>query len=337
MKKTLTVLLLCAILIAIVPFAAFAETEDEPIASFYGYQRRFNYDEMAVDYRIVGTLTLSEHHSLAEIDDVGFSMVLSDGKVTVTPTVSCEKVYSSIQGEGVTYCAGTGEDTESVRYIGGDYLFVLVIQGAPADLVSSFVPYITYGGDQHNNAGTDITLTDNENAPKTLADGTKVKLVPVSEGGVFPENTSAVGILATDLAGGKQSVFDGNRTVDLSEYRGMMIKVTTGVASKGGMQFRFQFKMASNGQLIDSKSNPRTYYHYKNGTWTAVAATAQQFTMQMGETYAYFEFPFGTSELTGTFTELTASEVSNLKIYKPKSDTRIGAISEWYLVKAIEE
>lgn len=335
MKKLLIAMLLCAMILTAIPFCVSADPA-VPTASVYGYQKRFNYTDMAMDYRVVGTLTLADGYALADIEDIGFTMVLSDGSKQATPTVSGEMVYTAIQGGGITYHAGSGEDTATDIYIGGDYLFLVVIQAAPGELDAQITPYVNYGGEAHNGEQSVVKLIDNANAPKTLSDGTKVKLIPVTDG-VFPENTAAVGTFATNFTGTTQSIFDNGATIDLSNYRGMMIKVTPKSGS-GAMQFRFQFTMAADGKSVDTpKSSALAYYYFDGEKWNPVTATAQQFTMQTKEIYAYFEFPFGTSSLTSTFLHLTASEITNMKIYKPKSDTRIGSISEWYLVQAVPE
>ena len=290
-----------------------------------------------MDYRIIGTLTLAEGYTLADISDIGFTVRLSNGVVVADPTVSCEKVYSSIQGGAVTYHAGSGADTETDKYIGGEYLFALVVENAPAELDAEITPYVTYGGNAHNGAQSNVDLVQNATAPKTLSDGTKIKLIPVTDG-VFPENTDKVGMAATAFTGTTKSIFDGITTVDLSEYRGMMIKITPDMDT-AGMQFRFQFQLKDSNNFTDTKSAERTFYWYNGENWSATTKTAQQFTMpDKVEGYAYFEFPFIDSELNGNFSEvLTTSEVLNLKIYKPASSARIGSISEWYLIKALPE
>ena len=332
MKKLLIAMILCAMILTAIPFCVSADPA-VPTASVYGYQKRFNYTDMAMDYRVVGTLTLADGYTLADIADIGFAMVLSDGSKQATPSVSGEMVYTAIQGGGITYHAGSGEDTATDIYIGGDYLFLVVIQAAPGELDAQITPYVNYGGEAHNGEQSVVKLIDNANAPKTLSDGTKVKLIPVTDG-VFPENTAAVGKFATDFTGTTQSIFDNGATIDLNNFKGMLIKITPNMETSG-MNFRFQFKLA-NGTTVDSKSAARTFYWFDGENWTSTTKTAQHFTMPNKVVgYAYFEFTFG--EAGTNFPEVTSSEIANLKIYKPASETRVGSFSEWYLVQAVPE
>ncbi len=105
----------------------------------YGHQKS---DVVAdtIDYRIVGGLTTSD---LSTVEDIGFFVTLSDGNNTVTQKVSCKAVYSSVIGGGITYKKGIGTDTDTVEYIGGDYLYVLLVDDIDTDITlnAKLIPY----------------------------------------------------------------------------------------------------------------------------------------------------------------------------------------------------
>ncbi len=112
---------------------------------YYGFQNK-TYEntegDTVVDYRIVGTLDAED---LSTLSDVGFYVTLTYGGATKVQKVSCKAVYSSVKGGNITYKADEGEDTDTVKYVDGDYLFVLVIPGVPADVSvdAKFTPYMT--------------------------------------------------------------------------------------------------------------------------------------------------------------------------------------------------
>ena len=82
--------------------------------------------------------------TLDDIKDLGFYVTLSDGINTVSQKVSCDTVYNSVTGGGITYYVGNGTNVEgSVEYVGGQYIFVLVITGAPASLSANVTTYMT--------------------------------------------------------------------------------------------------------------------------------------------------------------------------------------------------
>ena len=113
---------------------------------YYGFQNSETYENTesntVVDYRIVGTLDAED---LSTLSDVGFYVTLTYSGATKVQKVSCKTVYSSVKGGGITYYAGEGTNTATEEYVDGDYLFVLVIPGVPADVSvdAKFTPYMT--------------------------------------------------------------------------------------------------------------------------------------------------------------------------------------------------
>ena len=118
----------------------------ESDARYYGFQNNKPYENTesntVVDYRIVGTLDAED---LSTLSDVGFYVTLTYNGVTKVQKVSCNTVYSSVKGGGITYYAGKGTNTATEEYVDGDYLFVLVIPGVPADVSvdAKITPYMT--------------------------------------------------------------------------------------------------------------------------------------------------------------------------------------------------
>lgn len=338
MKKLIIGLLLCAMLICAIPFGISADEPQVPTASVYGYQVKEN--GTAYDYRVVGVLDLPEGYDLAKVTDIGFKIVVDNGVKNASETISCEMVYSSVKGGDLTYHAGTGEDTATDKYLGGSYLFALVIESAPWNLNGDFTPYVTYEGGEGDGANQNLVMMGLENfdpnMPTTLSDGTKIRLIPVTDGTLPLLDRTQKSVWATDFTGTTQTIFDGGKTIDLDNYAGMLVKITPDMETSG-LLYRFQFKLA-NGTTIDMKSATRTYYWYDGTTWTPKTATAQQFTMpNKVEGYAYFEFTYGAENTT--FPEVTSSEIANLKIYRPAiketAAARFATISEWCLVQAI--
>lgn len=343
MKKLLIAILLCAALLAAVPFAASADAPEVPTVKYDGYQIRAN--GTAYDYRVIGVLTLPDGYDLAKVTDVGFKIVVDNVIKTASETVSCKMVYSSVQGGGVTYHAGTGEDTETEKYLGGNYLFVLVIESAPWNLNGSFVPYVTYEEGSGDGTAQDVVMMGlkefDPNMPTTLKDGTNIKLVPVTDGSLTVADTTVIVTKnATEFTGTTQTVFDGDNIINLKQYRGMMIKVTPDKTANSGMVFRFKFVL-SNGTVISLsavENEERTHYWYYNGTWTEKTEIYKNnFTMQNNKiVYAYFDFNYITTTLKTAFPELLSgrNQIKNLQVEKLKGN-RLGTFSEWCLVKEI--
>ena len=118
----------------------------------YGYQKTEVADN-TIDYRIVGMLNTDD---LASVKDIGFYVTVTDGTKTISQKVSCKKVFSSVIGGGITYNKGNGTDTDTVEYIGGDHLYVLVFEDYPSS--SNFTAKLTsYSTDAEDNENFGVT------------------------------------------------------------------------------------------------------------------------------------------------------------------------------------
>lgn len=118
----------------------------------YGHQDSGVADDK-IDYRIVGALNTED---LASVKDIGFYVTVTHGEKTVSHKVSCKEVFSCVIGGGITYNKGTGADTDTVEYIGGDYLYVLVFKDYPS--ASTFTAKLTsYSTDMEGNETFGVT------------------------------------------------------------------------------------------------------------------------------------------------------------------------------------
>ena len=119
---------------------------------YYGIQDRVV--DGLVDYRMVGVLDTED---LGEINDIGFYVTVTYGGVTKAQKVSCNTVYTSVQGGGITYTTKQTRSGETV--IDGDYLYVLVIAGVPAEATVS-ATVTTYMSDADGNISCGATKTE---------------------------------------------------------------------------------------------------------------------------------------------------------------------------------
>lgn len=348
MKKLLIAILLCAALLAAVPFAASADAPEVPTVKYEAYQIRAN--GTAYDYRVIGVLTLPDGYDLAKVTDVGFKIVVDNVIKTASETVSCKMVYSSVQGGGLTYHAGTGVDTETEKYLGGNYLFVLVIESAPWNLNGSFVPYVTYEEGSGDGTAQDVVMMGlkefDPNMPTTLKDGTNIKLVPVTDGSLTISDATGVKKAASELDGTTQTIFDGGNAIDLKQYRGLIVRVKPATAESDGMRIKFAFTLQRNGadvNMVATQSGTdltHTYYFRYGTKWTEKSVpTTNYFQLQNGkEIYVYCDFHYISTTLLTAFPELNSSRnmITNMKIESiGGSAKRVGTISEWCLVKEI--
>ena len=116
--------------------------------TYAGYQTKAN-STLTYDYRLVATLTLPAGKTLGDIEEVGIFVTLTNGTTTVSQKISCSTVYKSVEGGGITYRTGTGENVEgSIEYVGGEYIFVVIITGAPASLTATLTTYMTVNESQ---------------------------------------------------------------------------------------------------------------------------------------------------------------------------------------------
>lgn len=118
----------------------------------YGHQDSGVADDK-IDYRIVGALNTED---LASVKDIGFYVTVTNGENTISQKVSCKEVFSCVIGGGITYNKGTGTDTDTVEYIGGDYLYVLVFKDYLS--ASTFTAKLTsYSTDMEGNETFGVT------------------------------------------------------------------------------------------------------------------------------------------------------------------------------------
>ena len=109
-----------------------------------GEQTKSNTDG-TTDYRLVAVWDLAEGDSLEHYTDVGFIATLTDDKtgevLYQSHKVSCRSVYTEV--------IGTTDQGEKITYTpdqwGGDYLFVLVLEGVESDaeFTLQLIPYVT--------------------------------------------------------------------------------------------------------------------------------------------------------------------------------------------------
>lgn len=194
-------------------------------------------------------------------------------------------------------------------------------QGVFSDL--SFVKAVGEGGAPVDNTPKVPEL----DAPTKLADETAIRLVPLSDGILVASGTNT-GAYASAMPYQTTTLFSNDVKIDLSEYKGMLIKVGTTTENHLGLYLRFYFKLSDETE-IEVKASERTFEWYNGTTWSTYESGATNWVTPSEEVgYAYFAFPFS---------ELTSSEVVNIRIYSSGSQNRTGTFSDWSLVQAIPE
>lgn len=105
----------------------------------YGYQDKTNDNGTAndktddtKDYRFIGVLNTET--ALENIKELGFYVTVTMGNKSVTQKVTCERVYTSVEGGGITYTVN-GTEADNVEVVDGNYLYVVELQEVPASYV----------------------------------------------------------------------------------------------------------------------------------------------------------------------------------------------------------
>ena len=168
-------------------------------------------------------------------------------------------------------------------------------------------------------------VTKSVAAPTTLSDGTAITATKVTDGIFEVASKNNLSAWSTEFASSSSNIFDGGAKVDLSEYKGILIKATT-YAEKNyaGIRFHFKFKLAD-GTTVTVKSAGRGYKWYNGESWKDVAGATSNWTTPNEESgYLYVAFPFD---------ELESKVVTDIGIVSQSGANRFGNYSDFCLVK----
>ena len=168
-------------------------------------------------------------------------------------------------------------------------------------------------------------------APSALNDGTPIKLVQLTDGILEAKGDANANAYASAFPYASTSIFANGGTVDLSKYKGMIVKVSTSEAKEyAGLYVRFFFKVQGQESEIEIKAKGRSLWYYDGTAWTEITsgATASNWTTAIGAVgYIYLAFPL--DEIAA----LESAIVTDIRIYSSKSANRIGMFSDFSLVE----
>ena len=172
-------------------------------------------------------------------------------------------------------------------------------------------------------------------APATLNDGTSIKLVPLTDGVLEVKGTSNASAFASAFPYATTSVFANGGTVDLSKYKGIMVKVSTSEEKNYlGLYIRLFFKVQGQEAETEIKALGRSLWYYNGTAWSEITSgeTASNWTTTTGEVgYIYLAFPLAEIEALGS------TVVTDIRIYSAKSANRVGMFSDFSLVEQTGE
>ena len=163
-------------------------------------------------------------------------------------------------------------------------------------------------------------------APTTFPDGTLMEIIPVTDGTLQKTDGVAAGTYATELPDKTKTIFDGGKTVKVSDYLGFLVKVST--ENENGVYMRFKFKVKDGDAVkeVEVKANNRTIGWYREGAWNDFQGAASNW-VTPASTGGYVYLPFA------LVTELQATdEITDIQVYSSNGSNRIGVFSEWSLV-----
>ncbi|MBR7099476.1 MAG: hypothetical protein IKC59_08675 [Clostridia bacterium] len=162
--------------------------------------------------------------------------------------------------------------------------------------------------------------------PTKLADGSKIELVSISDGTYTKDFAAKDQSYATELEGATTNIFANGATVDLSQYKGLLVKKTPDNENGKGIYVRFKFKDAA-GTEVEVKAQNRELGWF-NGTWGVAATATSNWKLTLDEEgYIFLDF--------SKFEEFNNKTISDICIYNSESD-RSAKFSEWSLVKVVE-
>lgn len=189
-------------------------------------------------------------------------------------------------------------------------------------------PVVTTGEGQ----GDDAPVIDLNVPPATLADGTPIQLVSITDGTLTVEDAAATTAYATSFANTTATIFADGATVDTTAYKGVMVKVKTTNESHNGLYLRFKAKLEGSAEEVDIKASERSYQWFNGTKWATVTGGKSNWVTPNKTELCWVYVPFPLSEITAKLTDFG--------IYCSKSSTagsRAGEISEFSFVKATGE
>ena len=248
--------------------------------------------------------------------------------------------WSSLAGDTTNWSLGDwGKDVSKYIYLPFDILATeLKTYG---NIVSDIRLYSSRTADVDGRAGVFSELSfvqTKEHAkqyplipsPTMFPETTTTMLYKQVTDGTFtnPADSVQPSVWATKFEGTTTHIFKGG-AVDLNNVKGLLFKFKN-VKSSAPIQWYFQFKMAT-GDTISVKPAERDYFYYDGSKWKEQDMAGKKsywYTPSIGEGYIYFELPFS---------ELTTTEITNIKLTSAGTTTRAGSISELSLVYSPEQ
>ena len=164
-------------------------------------------------------------------------------------------------------------------------------------------------------------------APTKLNNGSSIELVSVTDGTYTKPADQKFGMWATGLTDKTTCIFDNDKTVELSQYAGFLVKKTPNTEG-GGIYIRFKFMLAD-GTEVEVKSANRPLYWYDVEGWSEIGGATSNWKLPI-EKEGYVFLPFA------ALTELgTNPVIKDIYIYNSEVD-RSAVFTEWSLVKVVE-
>ena len=159
-------------------------------------------------------------------------------------------------------------------------------------------------------------------APTTGPDGAEMVLTSITDGTMTAPGTNvAISKRATEFDGTTKTVFDNGNTINPTKCQGMLFRVDS-TLNKVQWYFVFEFSDGTANQTV--KGNSVKYNWWNGESWAEYTAGSTSYEAKSASGYAYVSF---------SVLGIASENVSNIKIYSPKSTSRAGTFSEWSLVQ----